>query len=190
MPAYILIHNPRRPNEPGIRENPDREIAHNICDGKRALTAFGGWSVEANQRNIKPQDRLLFYRSGAGSTGFFAVGRTLPSDDCECCDLRKAGLRKWHPDNPAADNLVGLIPGLAAYKALGWDKGKEMTTHINAEWEIVVDPKKGPGRVLYPCNINNIGIGRGRKPSGCRLPDEIADKIVAKCAASRNRLQE
>ena len=148
MPTYILIHNPNRPNQSGIRENPAREIANNICDGKRALTKFGGWSIEVNQGKIQPEDRLLFYRSGNGLPGFFAVGRALSSNDCKCCELRKAELRKWYPDNPAADKLVDMISGLAAYKALGWDEGKGMTTHINAEWEVVVDPKKVKVKVV------------------------------------------
>ena len=185
MATYILIHNPHRKNRRGIPECPAWEIAGNIADGKRATTAFGGWNVDMNETEIKPDDRLLFYRSKSGpASGFFAVGRVLPATDAECRELRKAGLRKWYPDEPSADKLGEQI-GEAAYEALSWDQGKGITIHINAEWDVVVDPKQG--WVLSSRKIDKVGLPKEKPQCGIRIPDNSADEIRAECLPEGER---
>ena len=184
MSTYILIHNSRRSESvrPEAREVPDQEIAENIRAGRRATTDFGGWSIRVNKLQIRPGDRLLFYRSGEG---FFAVGKALPAADLESRKLRKKMLGKLFPNNPDTDKLGEAInPGLAAYEATDWEKGEGKTVHINAEWDAVADLKTG---VLVPFNINDFG--NAPKSSGFRIPDESeANDICAKCMNAPNAL--
>ena len=189
MPTYILIHDPFRRNRAGVPESPAWEITGNICGGNLATTAFGGWNIDMNEGEIKPGDRLLFYRSNSGiARGYFAVGCVLPADHPECCELRRKGLREWYRDNPEADELdPPLNPELAAYKALGWDKGKGKTTHINAVWNAVAHPKKG--WALSPCLIDKrfLVLDQDKRPkTGIRMRDEEANSIYEKCMASMN----
>ena len=187
MSTYIVIHNPNVPNVPDVLEKPAQEIAENIRAGKRATTAFGGWSIGTNQRNIKPGDRLLFYRSEVAPKGFFAVGRALCADNRECRELREAQLRKWYPKSVVElGDAIG--PGLAAYKATGWDTGKDETFHINAEWDVVADPNKHKRLILDPCESGEFGVVRA---SGFRVPDDklaLADAVCERCRNSANAL--
>ena len=187
MATYIVIHRPSRPNCAVRRENPAEEIVKRIRAGKLATTNFGGWDINRHKREIQENDRLLFYRSGEKPTGFFAVGRVLPADHCECRKLREEGIRDWY-DKPA--DLSGpILPGSPVYSGLRWDTGKEgqRSSHINAVWEVVGDPDKG--QILVECNINKL-LGRdGPKRNGEWIPDKDADAICAKCEKSPNALR-
>ena len=178
MKTYILIHNPYRPNAAKVPESPAWEIAANIWDNKRPTTAFGGWSITVNEGNIKPDDRLLFYRSGCSggpAGGYFAVGRVLPASNAECRKLRESGLLKWYEKPGELSEAIG--PGLAAYTALNWYKGKkEKTIHVNAEWHAVANPKEK--WVLSPL------VGPVPRQSGVSCSEEVADIIWAECMKS------
>ena len=180
MKTYILIHNPYRRNAARIPESPAWEIAANIWDKKRPTTAFGGWSITVNEENIKPDDRLLFYRSGCArgpAGGYFAIGRVLPASDVECRKLRESGLQKWYEKPGELSEAIG--PGLAAYTALNWHKGKEeKTIHVNAEWHAVANPKEG--WVLSPSTRS----APSEPKSGVSISEEIADRIWAECLKS------
>ena len=191
MATYIVIHKPNRKNAADRPENPAQEIVDNIRAGKRATTNFGGWDITVRgMGKIKPGDRLLFYRSEEKPTGFFAVGRVLRADDCECCKLREAGLRAWYPGKPESTYKLGnvIAPESAVYEALKWDKGEGVSFHINAEWEVVGDPQKE--QILAPRNINQIGIGQGPKGNGHFIPDNIAGDICKECRNSPHRCPE
>ena len=180
MKTYILIHNPYRCNAARVPESPAWEIAANIWDKERPTTAFGGWSITANEENIKPDDRLLFYRSGCArgpAGGYFAIGRVLPASDVECRKLRESGLQKWY--GKPGELGEAIRPGLAAYTALNWHKGKEeQTIHLNAEWHVVANPKEG--WVLAP----RTSPAPSEPKSGVSISEEIADKIWAECLKS------
>ena len=194
-PTYVLLHNPYIKNCAKIRENPAQEIAKTIGRDKPGFNAFGGWNLTTNMNKIKPEARLLFYRSGVKSHGFFAVGKALPADHKKCRDMRKKKLRCWYPEKPdAAYELKDVIASeRVAYKALGWRTGKGETYHINAEWHVVADPgiEDNPEKlpVLLPCNINEIGIGAGPKRNGRHIPDQFADDICAKCMNAAHALK-
>ena len=196
MSTYILIHNPNVPNVPGIQENPIQEIADSMREEKSATrklvtTKFGGWSIGTNELNIKPGERLLFYRSAVEPTGFFAVGRVLPAEDSDCRNLREKALRCWYRGRPDADYELddAITLGFAAYKGPNWQRGKgNKTIHINAEWNVVADPEKHP-TILVRCNTSALGVARA---SGFCIPDDkatIADDICAKCMNAPNALK-
>ena len=188
MATYIIIHNPSRGNTAERQENPAQEIVDNIRAGKRATTAFGGWDVTMKMDSIEPGDRLLFYRSYEKPTGFFAVGRVLRADDCECRKLRVKMLREWYPGKPESAYWLSDAIGPAAYEALRWDTGEGTSHHINAEWEVVGDPKKG--QVLFPCDINKVLGVKGPKRNGQPISDECADAICKECRNSPHRCPE
>ena len=188
MSTYILIHNPSRPNVPGVQENPAQEIADNIRAGNFATTIFGGWSIGTNKLKMKPGSCLLFYRSEVEPRGFFAVGRVLPAEDFDCRQLRQKALQHWYPDRLAADYELGgaIEPGLAAYEGPSWHGEGDKTVHINAKWDVVADPEKR--LVLVQRDTNDIGVVRA---SGFHIPEDkadIADDICAKCMTATNAL--
>ena len=181
MPTYMLRQQPSRPKTQ-VDENPIQEIADNIRNGNRAITAWGGWSIGTCWKKIHPGDRLLFYRTEE-PTGFFAVGRALPADDSECCKLREEGLRKRFPNIPGIDKLGKLDDsGLAAFTAANWETGEGEMHYIHAEWDVVANPNM-VGHVLVRHRL------KGRKASGYPFPDESeADAICAKCMNAPNAL--
>ena len=199
MATYILRQKPSRPKEQGIDkdESPAREIADNIRNGNRALTAWGGWSIMTCQHQIQPGDRLLFYRTEP-PTGFFAVGRALRANDDKCRELRTAGLRgrfSGNPDTDRFEQVESKTKELAAFRAVSWETGKwevvktndkgkrvERYYYVNAEWHVVADPDKGI--ILFPFTIE------GRKASGYPFSDKWGDveKICAECERSENAL--
>ena len=186
MHTYILIRSPSRPKERGIHENesPAQEIADNIRNGNRALTAWGGWSIGTNWNQIQPGDRLLFYRSES-PTGFFAVGRALSADDSECRKLRGDGLRERFPNVSGVDKLSGPVKsGAAAFTAAEWETGEGEVRYINAEWTVVASEAE---EVLVPYDTQDLGVVRG---SGFRIPDDKkADAICAECENAANALR-
>ena len=191
MTTYILRQNPDRP-QTQEDERPAKEIADNIRAENRPTTAWGGWSIGTSWKKIQPGDRLLFYRSGGGATGFFAVGRALPADDRECRKLRMGGLKKRFPNNPDIGRFEAVDSGgLAAFRAVSWETGeweKEKGTgrtekyyYVNAEWDVVVD---NPNQILVPCDIP------GRKASGFPAPNDMDVKgVCEKCMKAPNALR-
>ena len=178
MATYAVIHNPYRRNAAQVPESPAWEIAANIRSGKRPMTAFGGWSITVNKGKIKPDDRLLFYRSGcpAGPAGgYFAIGRVLPASDAECRKMREEWLAKWYGEPGDLDEAIDS--NFAAYPARNWFKGKEeRTIHINAEWDVVADPTRGW--------VLSKRIGPAPRRSGTLIRKSIADRIYAECKKS------
>ena len=176
MATYAVIHNPYRRNAAQVPESPAWEIATNIRSGKRPTTAFGGWSITKSEEKIKPGDCLLFYRSGCSAGpagGYFAIGRALPASDTECRKLREEWLQKWYGKPGKLGEAIA--PGLAAYPARNWFKGKEeKTTHVNAEWDVVADPTRGW--------VFSKRIATARRPSGTLIPEGIAEEIYAERA--------
>ena len=188
MSTYILTHNPsRKPEALKHPQNPAKEIVDSIRAGKRAMTNLGGWNVTRSATKIEPKNRLFFYRTMKGS-GIFAVGRALYADDRECREMRVKTLQGWYPDaDIAVDKLRPPIPGLAAYTAPNWEKKRgRRTTHINAEWDIVVAP--GEGRelaVLVECDFWDLVDRKWRTSefrwTGTPMLDNLVDGIYAKC---------
>ena len=200
MNTYILRQKPSRPQEQEIDkdESPAQEIADNIRNKKRALTAWGGWSIGTSWHQIESGSRLLFYRTEP-PTGFFAVGRALCANDDKCRELRTAGLRGRFLGNPDTDRFeqVGSkTKELAAFRAVSWETGKwevvktndkgrtrvEKYYYVNAEWHVVADPDKDI--VLVPFAIE------GLKASGQPFSDALGDveDICARCENAESAL--
>ena len=187
MSTYIIRQKPSRSEEIEKNERPVEEIAENIRGNRRALTAWGGWSIGTCWKKIQPGDRLLFYRSEEPS-GFFAVGRALPANDSICCQLRREGLLARFENKPGVDKFEPVDPErLAAFQAVSWETG-EWGKHyyINAEWDVVADPNMA-GHILVPFHTRDLGPGH--KPSGHHISDAIAEKICAKCEEAANALR-
>ena len=119
--SFLLIHNPHMDAENF------EPLMQAILAGKPALTSSGGWSV-GKVFNIKPYDRLFFYRSAVKPTGIFAVGTALPADTPEA--------RKYRRITP-----VPVKPGLAVYEGPHWKNENETAYYVNAQWTMLINPE-------------------------------------------------
>ena len=193
MDTFILKQDPSR-SETKKDEEPAKEIGDSIRriragENIHATTAWGGWSIapKANVKQIKPDDRLLFYRTKS-PCGFFAVGCALPAADAQCRKLRENGLRGRFGNQPGIDRVEPVDSKvLAAFRAVSWETGewegeKGKCHYINAKWDVVAPSED---EVLVPFELPQWPIGSGHRP-----PKEgmDVDDICKRCMKAKNAL--
>ena len=173
MPAHLILYNPGQ-----TEDDPAAEAAATLAGD----TIVDRWSIRF-PAGVTPGRRLFFYHTGK-PRGIFAAGVALP--------VNIPAARKWYGNVPDP-----FEPGLAAYEYADWRGQKETARYINAEWEMMVDPKEG--RVLVPFErlrsespftrvfTKKSGGGiKGHAPqwSGSRIDDEVATALYAECVAA------